>query len=193
MIGRARAGALVACGVAGSLAACVTTSGILQERGTGEVRCYRVSFDTLWPVTQQAVRHVGLVLESTNRDNGFVIARNYEPEVRDPEEMAVDADAGERVGVFFEDAGPDVWAVEVVSRRIFALDVTARDWTRPVFQAIEDRLPETARDPHPDLAACVRTHERPAASDSTLVRAPPNPGDLGTRAVYMSGSSAVGP
>ncbi len=152
-----------------------------------------MSFDTLWPVSQEAVRWVGLVLESTNRDNGFVIARNYEPEVRDPEEMAVDADAGERVGVFFEDAGPDVWAVEVVSRRIFPLDVTARDWTRTVFQAIEDRLPETARDPHPDLAACVRTHERPAASDTAQVRTPPDHDGLGTPATYMSGSSAVGP
>ncbi len=171
MSGPARAGP-VALAWTAALAACVTTGGMLQERGTGEVRCYRVSFDTLWPATQEAVRWVGLVLESTNRENGFVIARNYEPEVRDPEEMAVDADAGERVGVFLEDAGVDVWAVEVVSRRIFALDVTARDWTRTVYQAIEDRLPDTARAPHPDLTACVRTRERPAASDSAARSSP---------------------
>lgn len=145
---------------------CVTTSGILAERGTGTTRCYRASYDTLWPAAQAAVRRVGLVLERANRENGFLVGRSYRPPERPPEEMAVEADQGERVAVVLEVVGPDVWTVEVISRPIFRLDPTPRDWTEPVFEALGQGLPDSARAPHPELARCVAEHASPAAPDS---------------------------
>ncbi len=152
--GARNAFALLAGAVA--LSACLGTHGILEERGRGVVRCYRVPYDTLWNSAESTLKWVGLVLERANRENGFLVARSYRPEVRDPEEMALEADQGERVAVFIESEGPDVWAVEVVSRPIFALDPTPRDWTDIVFIELEERLPASALDPDEDLAACTR-------------------------------------
>lgn len=155
-------------GLAISLAGCVTTQRVLRERGEGQVRCYRGSFEEVWTAAERGVRWVGLVTEVADTTQGQLIARSYEPEVQDPERMAVDADAGERVGVFLERAGSGVWAVEVVSRRIFTLDISARDWTPEVFSAIEAQLPDSARADTPEIARCEAQRRRPPS---------PSPGD----------------
>jgi hypothetical protein len=141
-------------GLATVLAGCVTTQRILRDRGQGEVRCYLGSFERVWEATEEAVRWTGLVIEVADTAQGHLLARNYEPTIQDPEHMAVDADAGERVGVFLDSAGVGLWAVEVLSRRVFALDVSARDWTPHVFQAIEARLPDSAKTDTPEVAEC---------------------------------------
>lgn len=138
------------------LAGCVTTGRLLDARGTGTARCYRLPLEELWPLVEESVRWAGLVIENANVDAGFFLARSYEPEVQDPEDMALDADQGERVAIFVEPEGTSVWAVEVVSRPAFALDVTPRDWTAPLFEALEARLPESATAPDDELAACTR-------------------------------------
>lgn len=135
---------------------CIATGSVLEARGSGLARCYRLEYDALWPRVVDAVRWAGLVIERENAENGFVLAHSYEPEVEDPEEMALDANQGEVVGVFVDREGPDVWAVEVVSRPRFPLDPSPRDWTAPVFLALEDRLPAAASAPNEDLAACAR-------------------------------------
>lgn len=137
-------------------AACLATGGVLEQRGAGLTRCYRLEYEALWTQVVAAVRYAGLVIERENVENGFVLAHSYASEVEDPEEMALDADQGEVVGVFVESEGPDVWAVEVVSRARFRFDPSPRDWTAPVFLALEDRLPASASAPDEDLAACTR-------------------------------------
>jgi hypothetical protein len=141
-------------GLAIGLAGCVTTQRVLRERGEGEVRCYRGSFEEVWAAAERGVRWVGLVIEVADTAQGQLMARSYEPEVQDPEQMAVDADAGERVGVFLDNAGAGLWAVEVVSRRIFALDISARDWTPDVFLALEAQLPDSAKEETPEITEC---------------------------------------
>jgi hypothetical protein len=137
------------------------TGNIAERRGDGESRCYVAPYDVLWPAAEDGVRGVGLVLERANRENGIIVARTYKPEVEDPADMALESSAGERVAVFLErdsvdGEGRDVWAIEVVSRPIFALDVTARDWTRRVFLAIEAGIPTEFFAPGEDVAACSR-------------------------------------
>jgi len=110
---------------------------------------------------ETGVQALGLVLERANRENGILIARTYEPEEKDPEKMALEANAGERVAVFLErDSvdrnGADIWAVEVVSRPIFRLDPTPFDWTNTVFLTVEELLPDSAFAPNEDVAACNR-------------------------------------
>lgn len=136
--------------------ACLPNVNLLNARGSGTARCYRMPMESLWPIVEESVRWAGLVIEQANQENGIILAGSYQPEVEDPEDMALDADQGEGVAVFVEPEGDDVWAIEVVSRPRFRLDPTPRDWTEPVFLALEARLPPEASAPHDELAACTR-------------------------------------
>ena len=153
--------------VAAALAAtgCLTASNIEDHRGDGETRCYVAPYDVLWPAAEEGLRRVGLELERANRDAGVLVGRSYRPEVEDPAEMALEADQGERVAVFIEEdsvdtRGRSIWALEVVSRAIFALDPSARDWTEMVFLAIEERIPDEYFAPDEDVGACTRAQRR---------------------------------
>jgi hypothetical protein len=148
--------AVLALGVA--LAGCVTGVRMFDTRGTGIVRCYHASEDELWAALERGVVETGLVLERLDRDNGIVLAHSYRPDEVDPEEMALDADQGERIAVFVAAEGIDVWGVEIVNRAIFALDVTPRDWTAALFFTIEKRLPNGGKADNDELAACTRGH-----------------------------------
>ncbi len=154
------------------LAGCLSAGSLFNYRGAGVSRCYKVSYEILWPTVEESVRWAGLVIENASEENGFIIARSYQPEVEDPADMALDADQGEAVAVFFEPDGATVWAVEVVSRPRFSLDPSPRDWTRPVFAAIEDRLPPEARAPDDELATCTRARGLPSPGPSTSRRTP---------------------
>lgn len=191
--------ALVGAGI--GLAGCVTTQRVLRERGEGEVRCYLGPFEEMWAAAEEGIRRVGLVIEVADTAQGALMARNYEPEVLDPEQMAVDADAGERVGVFLERAGAGLWAVEVVSRRIFPLDISARDWTPDVFLALEAQLPDSAKAATPEIAECERQRRSatpappPGDRPSGLSRGlsgRQRPTSNSRRSIPPSGASAVG-
>ena len=128
-----------------ALAACVTTGRLLESRGEGESRCFAADFDALWQAIERALPYTGLEVQESDPEQRWVIARNYQsPSSQDPQEMGMGVDQGERVAVFVDSAGVGVWAVEVVSRRYFALDVLPRDWTEDVFEALADKLPESA-------------------------------------------------
>ncbi|MDX1395397.1 MAG: hypothetical protein R3195_13495 [Gemmatimonadota bacterium] len=151
--------------VALAVGGCLTASNIEEHRGDGETRCYVAPYDVLWSAAEEAMRRVGLELERANRDAGVLVGRSYRPEVEDPAEMALEADQGERVAVFIEEdsvdgRGRSIWALEVVSRAIFALDPSARDWTEMVFLAIEERIPEEYVTPDEDIGACTRARGR---------------------------------
>ena len=140
--------------------ACLTSRSALASRGTGMARCYRAHYDTLWSMLDEALPWVGLVVDDTNYENGFLLARSYELKIEAPEEMGLGSDQGEAVAVFVEPEGNGVWAVEVVSKPRFSLDLTARDWTKIVFHTLEDRLPQSASTPGDDLSACTRIRNR---------------------------------
>lgn len=155
---RAAAPAALAVALGLSAAACVTGVRMLDTRGTGIVRCYYAQEDTLWAAVESGVRESGLVLERLDRENGVALARSYRPEEVDPDEMALDADQGERIAIFVDPEGISVWAVEIVNRAVFALDPTPRDWTESLFFTIEARLPNAGQAENDELAACVRGH-----------------------------------
>ena len=152
----------VALAAAVALAAgCASARDIGQAQGEGTTRCYVAEYEVLWLAAEEALRSLGLVLERANRDNGVLVARTYRPEVEDPEEMALESDQGERVAIFLDlDSraadGRPIWTAEVVSRAIFSLDPTPRDWTDAVFLRFESVLPTEATSPDEDLAACTR-------------------------------------
>jgi hypothetical protein len=159
----------VACLTAG----CLTTERLVRARDEGQIRCYQTEFGVVWEAIGRSVALNGLQLEMAVRSERFFLARSGpEPEPRDVEDMAVDANAGERVAVFVDSAGPGMWAVQVVSRANFVLDPTQKNWTSDVFEAIERALPDSARRPwHYEYPRCVVGR---AAADSTAPPGPPS-------------------
>lgn len=145
--GRRRTMPLLALLLAG---ACATTGGLLQERGQGTTRFYEAPLEEVWDAALRAVEANGLRLDASDRSERFIAATHLPPDdpVGPPEEsVSVGSDQGERVGIFVDSVAPGTWGVEVVTRRRFALDPTARDWARDVFRVVERELGEEARVP----------------------------------------------
>lgn len=164
---------------------CVTTERLLESRGSGEVRCYQGELELIWWVVERAIVRNGLRIVEADSVERVVVARTADPgREEDPQQMALDSDAGERIGIFIDSAAPDIWAVEVVSRRYFALDPTAKDWTQDLFRTVEGMLPDSAARPwHYDFPLCLpdalepdsagagaRAHEAPAGPPRALER-----------------------
>ena len=97
--------ATAACISALVLTGCLSAGNLVDYRGTGVTRCYRLEYERLWPTVLESVRWAGLVIENANEDNGVILSRSYELEVEDPEDMALEADQGEAVAVFFGQQG----------------------------------------------------------------------------------------
>ncbi len=137
--------------------ACVSTERLRQSRGSGELRCYKGEFELIWGAVEQSIVRNGLLLLEADTLHRTVIARSApEPRAEDPKDMAMDSNAGERVAVFVDSAGPAIWSVEVVSRRFFALDPSPRDWTDDVFEVLEAFLPDSAARPwHYEYPRCL--------------------------------------
>lgn len=149
---------------------CLTTERLLQSRGTGEVRCFGVGMETLWPALVRALPRTGLEIVEADSSERILIARTW-PGPKTVDDQGLGADQGERVAVFVDSAGPDVWAVEVVSRRYFTLDVTPKDWTDDVLLTITELLPEGSLVWDYDYPACRRSSGQPQ-SPPTAVRGP---------------------
>ncbi len=142
---------------AGIVSGCLTTERLMRARDEAEVRCYRTSFDVVWAAIGRSFNLNGLELEEAEPRQRYLVARSGpEPEPRAVEDMAVDANAGERIAVFIDSVAPGVWAVQVVSRPNFALDPGQKNWTSDVFGAIERVLADSARRPwHYEYPRCV--------------------------------------
>lgn len=142
------------------LGACATTAGLREQRGQGLTRFYAAPFERVWEAAVRAVEANGLRLDRADRGDRFIAATHLptgDP-VGPPEgSVAVGADQGERVGIFVDSVAAGTWSVEVVTRRRFALDPTARDWTRDVFLVIERALGPDARRPGPPRPEPART------------------------------------
>lgn len=134
------------------LGACATTGSLREQRGEGLTRFYAAPLEEIWQAALHAVRANNLRLDRADRGDRFIAATHLPSgdRVGPPDEsVAVNADQGERVGIFVDSVTADTWSVEVVTRRRFALDPTAQDWTRAIFLALERELGPDARRPAP--------------------------------------------
>lgn len=142
------------------LGACATTAGLREQRGQGLTRFYEAPLERVWEAALRAVEANGLRLDRADRGDRFIAATHLptgDPVGEPDESVAVSADQGERVGIFVDSVAPGAWSVEVVTRRRFALDPTAQDWTRAVFRVIERELGPDARLPGPPRPDSART------------------------------------
>jgi len=134
------------------LAGCATTHGLKTSRGSGEIRHYRADWSTIWDAAISSIGTNGLEIEEINEDQGYILAGkglglwSY----------------GERVGIFInlerETENGAVYAVEVISKRNWALNITAKDWKRSVFQVFESKLP------HEACVRCAPPPDQPPSS-----------------------------
>ena len=116
--------------------ACATTGGVRTSQGSGETRFYRTTFDTLWDASLLALAENGLEIVDIARDSGYVLASG----------AGSFWSYGERVGVFVgrDSSNTQALAVEVVSKRVLATNITAKNWKKPIFAMLEAHLPSSA-------------------------------------------------
>lgn len=123
--------------------ACATIPDLREARGTGLTRVFEGSFDDVFTAAVESVRGLGLEVDRVNEDERWIVATRY-PQRMGPgapeDALSVQADQGERVGVFVDSVAPDRWEVEVVTRRTFALDPSKLEWAEEIFFSMRARL-----------------------------------------------------
>ncbi len=109
---------------------CGTLAAARSAKGTGARRTYDASADKVWDAIPLALKQLGLKLASSKKSDGCVLAT-----------AGVSGWSwGERIAVFVEEISPSRTEVEVVSKKVLATNVTARDWQNPILNQIEDVL-----------------------------------------------------
>lgn len=125
------------------IAACATTADLREARGTGLTRDFEGSFEDVFTAAVESVRGLGLEVDRVNEEERWIAATRY-PDRMGPgapeEAVSIQADQGERVGVFVDSVAPGRWNVEVVTRRMFALDPSKLEWAQDIFFSMESRL-----------------------------------------------------
>lgn len=152
----ALATALAAAALAAA-AGCATTESLRQSRGQGTTRYYEAPFGQLWRAAVEAIEANGLQLDRADDYERF-IAATHVPErtgTGREEEVAVGADQGERIAVFVDSVAPNVWGVEIVTKRRFALDPNRLGWAQDIFYVIEQRLGDARVTPPPGAVDTV--------------------------------------
>lgn len=158
---RARVVRTVAALATAGVLACATTSSLRDSRGQGLTRFYEAAFESVWHAALHAVRANNLRLDRSDDSERYIVA-THAPERTggdlDEDRVAVEADQGERIAIFVDSVAPGQWAVEVVTRRTFALDPGKTSWAEDIFWVIERDLAsgarlERAEEALPDTAA----------------------------------------
>jgi uncharacterized lipoprotein len=121
--------AVVALSGMGCSVPCSTLTDARAGKGTGCSRLYdRVSFETVWGSVRSALADVGLTIVSENREKGYILA------YRDVTGFSW----GENVAAFVEETDGDRIRVEVVSKKVLAVNITAPDWETPVLERVTE-------------------------------------------------------
>jgi hypothetical protein len=109
---------------------CRTITDVRQARGTGISRIFETPMDKVWDAIPEALISLGLNPVWSKKEDGYFLA-----------ERGVTAwSYGEKVAIFVEQAAPSRTKVEVVSKRTFALNISASDWEKRLLDKIEEAL-----------------------------------------------------
>jgi hypothetical protein len=109
---------------------CGTLDSAKVARGTGARRTYEASTDQVWNALPSVLTQLGLNVASSSRPEGYVLAKRG----------FSNGSWGENVAVFIAEISPSRTEVEVVSKKVLATNVTAKNWENPVLNKIEDFL-----------------------------------------------------
>lgn len=128
--------------------ACATTANLKKARGTGDVREFEANWKEMWEATLKSVPANGLQLDRANEYERWIVATHLPTQTgsgRAEDEVALEANQGERIGIFLDSIGPGQWAVEVVTMKRFALALDKQEWFEEIFWVIEHELDDENR------------------------------------------------
>jgi len=154
------------------ISGCATMADARYARGKGESLVVDAPFDTVWAVVPQVLSYLGLPVAAYNKQDGHILA-----------ERGITAFSwGEKVAVFVERVGETKTKVEVVSKRVVAMNITAPNWAPKILQRIEQTLAERARAGAPPSEPQLRlevARQAPGSSSPMPPKAvPASPGAL---------------
>lgn len=116
---------------AASITGCASMADATSARGQGMVRVYDQSYDTVWDALTMSVKDTDLTVVSADKATGTLLAKR-----------AMTAFSwGENVAIFVDRVtGKVSTRVEIVNKRALATNVTAPDWDKTLFKALDARL-----------------------------------------------------
>lgn len=109
---------------------CSTVQDMPFQKGYGVKKVYDKPYEPVWQAAKEVVQSSGLQLVSEDKTKGEIIAHGN----------VTAFSWGENVAVFIDSVNTDALTVEVVSKKVLAANVTAKDWAPVLFQALDDRL-----------------------------------------------------
>lgn len=112
------------------LAGCKPTTDVTNTKGTGTSKEFNHAYDVVWDTAVSIVDESKLDLLASDKEEGKIFGRT---------EMSAFS-YGESVAVFITAKGENLTEVEVVSKRNLSINFTAKNWTKPIFESLEEQL-----------------------------------------------------
>ena len=124
----------IAATILAALASGACTTSLVDARdgkGSGTQHVYDRPFDTVWDAVMKSIKSTRLELVLDNKDKGIILGQGKVGPFTE----------GENVAIFVDDAGGGTKTrVEVVSKRAYTLNLTARNWETKIFDDLDKRL-----------------------------------------------------
>ena len=112
------------------MSGCSTLADTKKSEGVGKRVTYSKSMDEVWPLAILSLNDVGLDVIEENKSQGYVLAKKG---------MSAFS-YGENVAIFVKKVDNSNTSVEVVSKRVLATTVFAKDWTDEIFMKLNARI-----------------------------------------------------
>jgi hypothetical protein len=110
---------------------CASMSDAAAARGQGVAHVYDQPFDTVWDALDASVKETDLTIVSEDKASGTLLAKR----------SMTAFSWGENVAIFVDRVtGKVSTRVEIVNKRTLATNVTAPDWDKTLFKALDARL-----------------------------------------------------
>ena len=110
---------------------CANMSDAAAARGQGVAHVYDQPFDTVWDALDASVKETDLTIVSEDKASGTLLAKR----------SMTAFSWGENVAIFVDRVtGKVSTRVEIVNKRTLATNVTAPDWDKTLFKALDARL-----------------------------------------------------
>lgn len=110
---------------------CASMADATAARGTGTTRVYDQPYDTVWSALDACVKETDLSIVSEDKATGTLLAKR----------SMTAFSYGENVAIFVDRVtGKVSTRVEIVNKRVLATNITAPDWDKKLFAALDARL-----------------------------------------------------
>ncbi len=113
-----------------SISACASTQTIRDAKGSGESRIFSNSYEEVFDAALEAMRDQAIEILEKNQATGTILGKKgigY-------------TTYGERVGVYVYKIDDTHTKVEVISKKVLATTLFAKDWTDSIFYSISQNL-----------------------------------------------------